>query len=77
MTLIEKLEQRGYEKGIERGIGKGEINVVSKQLRTKFKDEAEDWIEKLQDLPPDKLEEIAERIITEDSLSAIFKGFVH
>lgn len=85
MTLVEKWEKRGIEQGIiqgleqgiEKGIGQGEIRVVSKLLTAKFKEDAIVWIEKLPELSPESLEEIAERIITRDTLVEIFEGYVN
>lgn len=81
MTLVEKWEKRGIEQGIvqglEQGIEQGEIKVVSKLLNAKFQEDAIAWIEKLSELSPESLEEIAERIITRDTLPEIFEGHVN
>ncbi len=81
MTLVEKWESRGIKQGnkqgIEQGIEQGEIKVISKQLFAKFQDEANDWLEKLNHMSPEKLEEIAERILTKDTLSDIFQGYIN
>ncbi len=67
MTLAEKWEQKGIERG--------EINLVSKLLRIKFRDEADAWINKLPEFSSEKLDIIAERILTANSLPDVFKGF--
>ena len=72
MTLAEKWEQQGIEKGINQGINQGidqgKINLVSKLLIIKFRDEAREWTGKLNQLSTEKLDLIAERILTADTL---------
>lgn len=73
MTILDQRELRGIEKGIE----KGELNVLVKLLNMKFKAEASEWIEKLNALPPSSIDEIAERILTKNSLEEVFEGIIH
>jgi len=78
MTLAEKWEQQGIEKGINQGINQGidqgKINLVSKLLIIKFRDEAREWTGKLNQLSTEKLDLIAERILTANTLSQVFQG---
>ncbi len=83
MTLAEQWKQEGLEKGLEKGreeglekgIEKGKINLISKQLLFKFKDDAQDWVGKLNQLSSEEQETIAERILTANTLEDVFAGF--
>ncbi len=70
MTLAEKWEQQGIEKGIDQG----KIGLVSKQLTIRFRGEARDWTDKLNQLSSEKLDLIAERILTANTLPEVFQG---
>jgi predicted transposase/invertase (TIGR01784 family) len=69
MTLAEKWEQRGREEGRE----EGKNIIVSKMLQLKFNKNAEYFIERLNDVSPDQLDTIAERILTMDRIEDIFR----
>lgn len=72
MTLAEQWKQEGIEKGIE----KGKIGIVSRQLTIRFRDEAEPWIKKLGQLSSRELDTVSERILTENSLPNVFDGLL-
>ncbi len=69
MTLAEQWKQEGIEKGIE----KGKIGIVSRLLTIRFRDEADPWIKKLNQLSSKDLDTVSERILTANSLSEVFK----
>ncbi len=76
MTLAEQWKREGHEKGHEEGIEKGKSKLISKQLLFKYKDEAQDWMDKLNRLSSEDLEIVAERILTANSLEEVFAGLV-
>lgn len=73
-TILQQTEQQGIEKGREEGREQGKLQLLMKLIDTKFKEEATGWIEKLNSLPPEKIEIIAERILTKDNLKEVFEG---
>ncbi len=79
MTLAEQWKQEGIELGIEKGKieGKieGKIDIVSRQLKIRFREEACQWTDKLKHLSLDELDIISERILTVQSLTEVFEGF--
>ena len=72
MTWAEKWEQQG----IEKGINQGKIRLVSKLLTVKFRDDAVEWINKLNRLSSDELDTIGERILTAKTLLDVFQGVI-
>ncbi len=78
MTLAEQWreegEERGIQKGIQRGIQKGESLVVGKQLKLKFQDAATPYLKFLGQVSQEELELIAERVLTCDTIDAVFRG---
>ena len=83
MTVAEQLEQQGIKKGIEKGIEKGILlgrqeeacQLLKRQLLKKFGEVIEPYQEILVALSVDELEILGERLVTESTLEAIFKGF--
>lgn len=70
MTLAEQWRQEGEEKGIE----KGKIGIVSRQLTIRFRDDAEQWLERLKELSADELDIVSERLLTAGSIADVFSG---
>ena len=67
MTIAEQLEQKGLQKG--------ESNLLKKLLQKKFGEAAESYQAILATLSVDELETLGERLITQSTLEDIFQGF--
>lgn len=82
MTILQQREQRGIEKGhaqgfeqgLEQGLEQGKLKLLINLLDAKFEESATNWIDKLYSFPTCKIDIIAERILTKDSLEEIFEG---
>ncbi len=72
MTLAQQWKQEGKKEGNQ----EGKAGLVSRLLLLKFKDEAEDWKKRLNQLSSDELDRIGDRIITADTLPEVFQGLV-
>ncbi len=61
----------------EKGIEKGELNLVIKLLRTRFGDQAHAYDKMLEQCSLKQLEQIAENILKFDSLKEVLKDIAH
>ena len=71
---IERGKKEGIEKGIETGRKKGQSQLVMKQLRFKFREQATPYLDHLEQASQKELELIAERILTISDINSVFEG---
>jgi hypothetical protein len=67
-TGIEQGIQRGIERGIEQGIERGQRTLLLRQLTLRFGPLEESVRQRLEALPVDRLDDLAEKVLTATSL---------
>lgn len=72
--MLQSVEDVGRELGREEGRGEGATNVISKQLRLKFRDKVLQYENVMKTLTLDQIEVISERILTCDTIESVFEG---
>jgi hypothetical protein len=74
VTIAEYLEERGRKKGLEEGRRAGQVATLRSQLVYKFQSLDAAAEARLQAATPEALERYLRRVLTADSLAAVFRG---
>jgi hypothetical protein len=74
VTIAEYLEEQGRKKGLEEGRREGQVATLRSQLLYKFQALDAAAEARLQAATPDALERYLRRVLTADSLAAVFRG---